>query len=69
MINFKALWPTLDKESPMKTDRRQSLRAAGVTLGLPLLVYFLPRARARENVLKTFREPSNRDADEKEWPS
>ena len=32
----------------MRTDRRQFLRATGVTLGLPLLDYFLPRVRAGE---------------------
>lgn len=32
----------------MRTDRRQFLRAVGVTLGLPLLDYFRPRARAGE---------------------
>lgn len=32
----------------MKLKRRSFLRAAGVTLGLPLLDYFLPRARAGE---------------------
>ena len=32
----------------MRTDRRQFLRTAGVTLSLPLLDYFLPRARAGE---------------------
>ena len=32
----------------MRTDRRQFLRAAGVTLSLPLLDYFLPQVRAGE---------------------
>ncbi len=32
----------------MRTDRRQFILGAGVTLALPLLDYFLPRARAGE---------------------
>lgn len=40
-----------DKGTLMRTDRRQFLRAAGVSLALPLLDYYSPRVRAGEKSL------------------
>src|SRR5436190_14045650 len=42
------MWLQLDEEFAMNLERRSFLRAAGVSLALPWLDYFLPRATAGE---------------------